>query len=182
MRRSWLWLCVGLWAGCGTPHLLEVDRYGPLHRDVTLRARRQEAQVRFADGRQWRLRGFQLTADSLKLPDGRAYALRELDWIRFRNAARGFWKGAAAGAGVGLLPAMALLAQLARDGSCDGPACALLAPAVIVVIFGGAALSIGGGALLGGFIGAWIGDPDTYYVRSPGLEAPPRGVPPRQVP
>lgn len=157
-------LLVGWLSGCGTTYVLPEGRYTGVHREIARRAERQWAQICFWDGAKERARGFRITADSLLLPDGGGYPLRQLRWIRFRNPGRAFLRGAGIGAVAGAIPALGLWARLFRDAPTD-PAGALLLPVALGVAIGGTVLSMAGGAFLGGLVGLLLADPDTYWIR-----------------
>ncbi len=155
MRYVLLVLALGVMsAGCASTHRLMPNAPDGTYGKLEELARKHTATIRLRTGQQFKARPLYLRGDSLFF-DHQAYALHEVETIRFRRRGAGLWRGMLIGSVAGLVPPVLVLTS-----GCEGLGC-LLVPIVAIVV---GVYTIPIGLIGGGLIGYLHGYVDTFEV------------------
>lgn len=151
--------------GCASTYRLTPGVPDQAYKQLEALGSRYTASIRLRSGPTFKARVLHLSSDTL-VTTRRAYALREIEWIRFRRRSAGLWRGILVGSLVGFVPPVLVL-----TGDCEGLGC-LLVPVVAIAV---GVYTVPLGAIGGGLIGYLHGYVDTFEVvnaPSPSSERP----------
>ncbi|SHK77313.1 hypothetical protein [Rhodothermus profundi] len=140
--------------GCASTYQLTPGVPDQAYKQLEALGSRHTATIRLRSGPTFKARVLHLSPDTL-VTTRQAYALREIEWIRFRRRSAGLWRGILVGSLAGLVPPALLLTS-----DCEGLGCLLL-PALVLVT---GAYTVPLGAFSGGLIGYLHGYVDTFEI------------------